>query len=179
VDIGCGAGPGALCVALARPTAQVLALDINAQALGFTQVNAALAGAKNVEVLHSNLLDAASGAFDLIIANPPYMLDSEQRAYRDGGGELGVGLSLAILDAALPRLAPGGSLLLYTGVAMTGNSDPFLEHIRRTLAGSGLAWRYEEVDPDVFGEELLKPGYEQVERIAAVLLTVTRTQSAI
>jgi methylase of polypeptide subunit release factors len=179
VDIGCGAGPGALCVALARPTAQVLALDINAQALGFTQVNAALAGAKNVEVLHSNLLDAASGAFDLIIANPPYMLDSEQRAYRDGGGELGVGLSLAILDAALPRLAPGGSLLLYTGVAMTGNSDPFLENIRRTLAGSGLAWRYEEVDPDVFGEELLKPGYEQVERIAAVLLTVTRTQSAI
>lgn len=28
--------------------------------------------------------------------------------------------------------------------------------------------------PDVFGEQLAEPGYEQVERIAAVALTVTR-----
>ena len=174
VDIGCGAGPGALCIALARPQAQVLALDINPAALDFTRVNAQLAGADNLEARHSNLLNNVEGEFDLIVANPPYMLDSERRAYRDGGGELGSGLSVAIVEASLSRLAPGGSLLLYTGVAMTAAGDPFLADVRRALDGHSLAWGYEEVDPDVFGEELLKPGYEQVERIAAVVLTVTR-----
>ena len=30
------------------------------------------------------------------------------------------------------------------------------------------------MDPDVFGEQLLEPGYDAVERIAAVVLGVTR-----
>ncbi|MBD9396104.1 methyltransferase [Pseudomonas sp. PDM11] len=175
VDICCGAGPGALCIAQARPTAQVLAVDINSRALEFTRLNAALAGVSNVEALYSDLLKDVDGEFDLIVANPPYMLDADSRAYRDGGGELGIGLSRAIVEAAIGRLAPGGSLLLYTGVAMTAAGDPFLAYVKRTLGDASLAWRYEEVDPDVFGEELLKPGYEQVERIAAVVLTVTRT----
>ncbi|UQY35754.1 class I SAM-dependent methyltransferase [Pseudomonas fulva] len=175
VDICCGAGPGALCIAQARPAAQVLAVDINPRALEFTRINAALAGASNVEARYSDLLKNVDGEFDLIVANPPYMLDADSRAYRDGGGELGAGLSEAIVEAALGRLAPGGSLLLYTGVAMTAAGDPFLAYVERTLGDPALAWRYEEMDPDVFGEELLKPGYEQVERIAAVVLTVTRT----
>ena len=175
VDICCGAGPGALCIAQARPAAEVLAVDINPRALEFTRINAALAGVNNVEAQYSDLLKNVDGQFDLIVANPPYMLDADSRAYRDGGGELGAGLSEAIVEAAIGRLAPGGSLLLYTGVAMTAAGDPFLAYIERTLGDASLAWRYEEVDPDVFGEELLKPGYEQVERIAAVVLTVTRT----
>ena len=175
VDICCGAGPGALCIAQARPSAEVLAVDINPRALQFTRINAALAKVANVEAQYSDLLKNVDGEFDLIVANPPYMLDAESRAYRNGGGELGAGLSEAIVEAALARLAPGGSLLLYTGVAMTAAGDPFLAYVKRTLGDQSLAWRYEEVDPDVFGEELLKPGYEQVERIAAVVLTVTRT----
>ncbi|UCJ16616.1 class I SAM-dependent methyltransferase [Pseudomonas sp. MM211] len=177
VDIGCGAGPGAQSIALARPAAEVLAVDINPQALAYTRINAALAGADNLRAQHSDLLRGVQGEFDLIVANPPYMLDSESRAYRDGGGELGAGLSQAIVEAAVTRLASGGSLLLYTGVAMTAGGDPFLAYIQRTLGHYSLAWRYEEVDPDVFGEELSKPGYEDVERIAAVVLTVTRTAS--
>ena len=174
VDICCGAGPGALCVAQARPAAEVLAVDINPRALEFTRINAALAGVNNVEAQYSDLLKNVDGQFDLIVANPPYMLDADSRAYRDGGGELGAGLSEAIVEASIGHLAPGGSLLLYTGVAMTAAGDPFLAYIERTLGDASLAWRYEEVDPDVFGEELLKLGYEQVERIAAVVLTVTR-----
>ncbi|MNC68306.1 hypothetical protein D3C75_1188850 [compost metagenome] len=49
-----------------------------------------------------------------------------------------------------------------------------LEAVRLRLAGPAFSWMYKEVDPDVFGEQLLEPGYEQVERIAAVVLTVTR-----
>ncbi|MNF15327.1 hypothetical protein D3C80_2178860 [compost metagenome] len=37
-----------------------------------------------------------------------------------------------------------------------------------------FGWTYRELDPDVFGEELLTPGYQRVERIAVVALIVTR-----
>ncbi|MGE8497506.1 MAG: methyltransferase [Pseudomonas sp.] len=174
VDIGCGAGPGALTAAQLRPQAEVLALDINPQALAFTAVNARLAGCFNLVARHSDLLRDADGAFDLIVANPPYMLDPQQRTYRHGGGAHGAGLSLQIFDAALERLAPGGTLLLYTGVAIFEGKDPFLEAIRPSLSDLGWDWQYDEIDPDVFGEELEKPAYAQADRIACVLLRLTR-----
>lgn len=174
VDIGCGTGVGALLVAQAVPHAQVTAVDINPLALRYTAINAALAGVSNVSVEPSDLLDGITGLFDLIIANPPYMLDVQERTYRHGGGALGAELSLRIVEQALERLGPGGSLVLYTGVAIVDGRDALLEAIRLRLAGPGWSWVYREVDPDVFGEQLGERGYEQVERIAAVALTVTR-----
>lgn len=173
VDIGCGTGAGALLIAKACPEAEVLAVDINRQALRLTEVNAQLAGRDNVRPLYSNLLQDVEGDFDLIIANPPYMLDPQQRAYRHGGGRLGAGLSVKIVETALNRLAPGGTLLLYTGVAMVGGRDPFLQTLQQRLSSMPCTWQYSELDPDVFGEELLKPMYNEVERIAAVALTLT------
>ena len=174
VDIGCGSGAGALLVALARHDAEVLAVDINPRALRLSAVNAELAEAVNVSVYHSDVLGGVDGSFDLILANPPYMRDSQQRAYRHGGGELGEALSLRILREALPRLECDGTLVLYTGVAIVDGRDPFLEAARSSLTSEAFGWTYRELDPDVFGEELEKPGYERVERIAAVVLTVTR-----
>ena len=175
VDIGCGAGPGGILVAKARPEAEVLMVDINDEALRFARVNAALAGAANAVPRRSDLLSAVEGAFDLIIANPPYLLDPARRAYRHGGGRLGEGLSLAILDAALGRLAPGGTLLLYTGVAVVNGRDAFRSAAEERLASSpGVGWTYREVDPDVFGEELDTAAYAEADRIAAVVLTATR-----
>jgi methylase of polypeptide subunit release factors len=173
-DIGCGAGPGAILCALARPASEVLAIDINDRALDFTAINCRLAGADNVQAVHSNLLADVPGDFDLIVSNPPYLLDAKQRAYRHGGGELGAALSLQIVDSALSRLTPGGTLLLYTGVAMVHGTDPFLAQVRHLLQERDVSYNYREVDPDVFGEELQKPGYENVDRIAAVVLSVTR-----
>lgn len=174
VDIGCGAGVGAVLIARARRHAQVSAVDINPQALRLTAINVALAELANVSVEHSDVLQGISGSFDLIVANPPYMLDASERAYRHGGGALGAGLSLRIVEQALPRLAPGGTLLLYTGVAMVDGRDPFLAALQAPLASADWAWHYHELDPDVFGEQLLEPGYQQVERIGAVALSVTR-----
>jgi methylase of polypeptide subunit release factors len=173
VDIGCGAGPGAILTALAFPEAEVFAVDINDAALRLTRVNALLAKAQ-VEACHSNLLNDVSGSFDLIVANPPYLVDPTERAYRHGGGPLGAGLSLAIVDAALERLAPGGTLLLYTGAAIVGSRDPFLDEVKQRLSASATTWSYREADPDVFGEELLTEAYSHTDRIAAVVLTVTR-----
>jgi hypothetical protein len=79
-----------------------------------------------------------------------------------------------MLRAALPRLAPGGTLLLYSGVAIIEGEDPLRDAARQVMAGSGWSWRYEEIDPDVFGEELDNPAYADADRIAAVLLSVTR-----
>ncbi|WP_409260356.1 methyltransferase [Pseudomonas putida] len=175
VDIGCGSGVGALVIARAAPHAQVSAVDINPLALRYTAINAALAGVSNVSVEPSDLLEGISGTFDLIVANPPYMLDAGERTYRHGGGALGAELSLRIVEQARERLSPGGSLLLYTGVAIVEGQDALLEAIRLRLAGPEWAWVYREIDPDVFGEQLLEPGYERVERIAAVSLTVKRS----
>lgn len=174
VEIGCGTGIGALLIARARRHAQVSALDINPLALRYAAVNVALAELSNVSLAYSDVLDGVTGSFDLIVANPPYMLDARERTYRHGGGALGLALSLRMVRESLRRLSPGGTLLLYTGVAMVDGEDPLLAALRDTLEASQWAWLYEEIDPDVFGEQLLEPGYQRVERIAAVALTVTR-----
>jgi len=174
VEIGCGTGIGALLIARARRHAQVSALDINPLALRYAAINVALAELSNISVEYSDVLEGVAGSFDLIVANPPYMLDARQRTYRHGGGELGEALSVRMVRESLERLSLGGSLLLYTGVAMVDGCDPFLTALKDTLDGPRWAWFYEEVDPDVFSEQLLEPGYERVERIAAVALTVTR-----
>jgi methylase of polypeptide subunit release factors len=174
VDIGCGAGPGAVAVAKARPDAEVTMVDINDAALGLARVNAALAGVPHVTARRSDLLSGVDGAFDLIVANPPYLSDDHMRAYRHGGGPLGAGLSLAIVETAAERLAPGGTLVLYTGAAIVNGEDPFREAAAERLAAAGLDWSYREVDPDVFGEELDRPAYAEADRIAAVVLTARR-----
>lgn len=174
VDIGCGTGVGALLIARAAQHAQVSAVDINPLALRYTTINAALAGVGNVSVMPSDLLHGITGTFDLIVANPPYMLDHSARTYRHGGGALGAELSLRIVEQACERLCRNGTLLLYTGVAIVEGRDALLEAIRLRLAGPQWTWVYREIDPDVFAEQLAEPGYEQVERITAVALTVTR-----
>lgn len=171
VDIGCGAGPGAIELAALHPGADVIAVDINDKALALTEANAALAGVP-LTVTRSNLLADVEGRFDFIIANPPYMLDQAERAYRHGGGSLGAGLSLDIVEAALQRLAPGGTLLLYTGSAIIEGADLFLDAARQVMQGR-CSWTYREIDPDVFGEELESGPYRDADRIAAVLLCAT------
>lgn len=173
-DIGCGSGAGALALARRFAESEVLAVDINPRALALADVNLRLAGVTNVSCRHSDLLEQVDGVFDLIVANPPYLLDPAERAYRHGGGVLGSGLSLRIVQAAIHRLASGGALWLYTGVAITDGDDPFLRQATALLDEAGLRWSYEEIDPDVFGEELDTPAYAGAERIAAVWLVAGR-----
>jgi methylase of polypeptide subunit release factors len=173
IDIGAGAGVGGMVIAKRRPCKEVVLTDINERALHFAQVNALSAGITNLTFIKSDIFTEVDGLFDLIVANPPYLNDPLKRTYRDGGGELGSALSLRIAHAATTRLAPGGSLLLYTGAAIVSGCDPLLSAIRSVFEGSSLRWSYEELDPDVFGEELENPAYDEVDRIAAVLLTAT------
>jgi methylase of polypeptide subunit release factors len=117
-----------------------------------------------------------SGSADLIIANPPYLVDPQQRLYRHGGGELGFSLSLRIVTEGRECLAPGGRLVLYTGTPVIDGTDMFLEALTGRIAEHGFSFSYEEIDPDVFGEELDAPPYDRAERIAAVALVVDAPQ---
>jgi len=174
VDIGCGAGPGAVTLSMLLPQAEVWGVDINPRALELAEVNIALAGAGKVHCTCSDLLQGVEGQFDLIVANPPFMADASERIYCSGGGELGEGLSINIVDCALPRLAPGGRLLMYTCVAINGGDDLFRDRIGAMLNAAGLSWAYHEIDPDVFGGELGREEYRHTDRIAAVVLSVTK-----
>ncbi|MEO5702735.1 MAG: class I SAM-dependent methyltransferase [Gammaproteobacteria bacterium] len=174
VDIGCGTGVGGIVLAKVlhdQPRRLVLA-DINTQALRYAHINAALAKIKRYECVESDVLQAVDGPVDLIMANPPYLLDAGSRLYRHGGGQWGYDLSLRIVRESLPRLAPGGKLILYTGAAIVDGKDVFRQAIQPELAAAGMRYDYAEIDPDVFGDELEYPGYSAVERIAAVSLIV-------
>ena len=170
VDIGCGAGPGAIELALCCPGATVYGTDINDNALALAGINAELNGAGLVIPCRSNLLDGVDGRFDVVMSNPPYILDADELPYRHGGGEYGAELSIQVVKTALARLHPGGSLLLYTGVAIVDGEDGLLAAVRPLLEAACAEWHYEELDPDIFGGQLDCEGYEDVERIAAVWL---------
>ena len=68
----------------------------------------------------------------------------------------------------------GGTLLLYTGVAIVNGYDAFLAEVKVKLTFAGLSFEYVEIDPDIFGEELQKGAYAIADRIAAVVLTAQK-----
>ena len=174
VDIGTGSGVGAVLLAKALSEAEIIAADINEEALNLARINVDAADLHNIRIVNSDLLKAIQGNFDLMIANPPYLVDVAQRTYRHGGGALGTALSLDIVDAAIQRLNVGGKLLLYTGVAIVDGHDAFLAEVELKLKRAGFTFNYSEIDPDIFGEELLSAAYNKADRIAAVVLTARK-----
>jgi SAM-dependent methyltransferase len=168
-DVGCGTGAGGLL--LAQRASSVQLLDVNQTAVRFARANCQLNGVE-ARVAQSDVLSGAEGPFDLVIANPPYLADELGRAYRDGGGELGTGLSVRIVREALQRLRPGGRLLLYTATPVVDGEHLLSPQLAPLLRGT--RHRYDELDPDVFGEELDRPAYAGVDRIAVVGLDAQR-----
>jgi hypothetical protein len=173
VDLGAGSGVGAIMAAAAAPQARLTATDVNPLALRFAAVNARHAGIA-LETVEASSLDGVEGPVDLVIANPPFVADPAGRTYRDGGGMHGARLSLDWALGAARRIEPGGSVLLYTGSAIVGGRDALREALAEGLSGEGCTLRYAEIDPDIFGELLEQPGYEDVERVAAVGAVIRR-----
>ena len=164
VDMGAGSGAGAIFAAKLRAFERIAMVDTNPAALELAAVNAA-AAAVTAETLLSNAIPAG---VDLIIANPPYMIDPARRSYRDGGGLLGGAVALDWARQGVSRLRPGGAMLLYSGAAYSGGRAPLLLALEEACEQVGASLEIEEIDPDVFGEELDLPEYRDVERIAAV-----------
>jgi release factor glutamine methyltransferase len=134
VDVGTGSGVIALSLAAKMPEAQVLGVDVSEDALALAQENAArlnLSG--RVQFLKGRLLENAEGAFDLIVANLPYISiqdrhtlslevlhDPEVALF---AGAQGDELVRELIDQAPFRLRPGGLLALEIGL---GQSEALL-----------------------------------------------------
>ncbi len=182
LDIGCGSGAGGIMSArtlielgLVKPDKlDVVMNDINLDALRLTEANA-LSAKIPIKTVLGDAFAVVAGQFDLIVCNPPYLDDGDERLYRHGGSGLGRALGLRLAEEALSHLAPGGRLVLYTGVAIVDGVDKFIRELEPILRAGRYDWHYEEIDPDIFGEELLQTQYKSAERIAAVGLTAIRS----
>jgi hypothetical protein len=164
VDIGAGAGIGAL-VATGITKAEAIAADINPLALRYAQINFRAAQAP-VSTHQGSGLEGIDDRIDIIIANPPYIADRAQRTYRDGGGLFGGEVTLSWVRQAAERLAVGGRMLVYSASAVIAGRHVLKTPIEEALKGFDLV--YAELDPDVFGEELERDDYANVERIAVI-----------
>jgi release factor glutamine methyltransferase len=118
VDVGTGSGAIALALASEHPGARVSATDLSAAALSLAAENAAALGL-SVELVETDLLAGLAGPFDLVVANPPYVLAEElpglEPEVRDWEPELalvGARQSEELAEAARALLAPGGALVL-------------------------------------------------------------------
>lgn len=170
VDMGAGSGAGGVVAARLAPQASLTFVDVNPAALRLASVNARGAGVATAAVQSDRIPDAA----ELILANPPYMIDAQHRSYRDGGDLFGGAVALDWVGQALAALTPGGILLMYTGAAVTEGRTPLIEAIQKACTAAGASCAIEEIDPDVFGEELDLAAYAQVERIAAIGAVIIR-----
>jgi release factor glutamine methyltransferase len=124
-----GTGSGAIAVSLARhlPRARILASDISAAALAVARQNAVRHSVgERVLCVQADLLPACAGAFQLIVANLPYLspadlrraapevTDWEPRLALDGGAD-GLAVVRRLLARAVISLRTDGALLMEIG----------------------------------------------------------------
>ncbi|MEO8614759.1 MAG: peptide chain release factor N(5)-glutamine methyltransferase, partial [Luteolibacter sp.] len=125
LDMGCGSGVLGLTLASERPGWQVTLADVSQDALSLAQENAAALEVKNADFLHSDLFSAVSSQFDGIVANLPYVPDSERTTISREvshdpelalfSGHDGLNLIRRFIPEAFGHLKPGGWIVLEIG----------------------------------------------------------------
>jgi len=145
-----GTGTGAIALALADEAgAAVVATDASADALSLARENAARAGL-DVELVHADLRDGVPrGLFDVVVANPPYVLagewdalEPEVRDWEPREALVDDGQTEALATAARGVLAPRGHLVLEVHEKRAQDVSQLLEQlayadptVTRDLAG--------------------------------------------
>ena len=130
LDIGTGGGCIAIACAMAFPAARVDAVDVDRDALALAGENLYDHGLQDrVRLVESDLFAAVDAAYDLIVANPPYVgraeyesLPAEYRHEPSTGlraGEDGVDLIARILEEAGAYLTGEGLLVVEAGSCRT------------------------------------------------------------
>lgn len=138
LDLGAGSGCVAITLAL-EGGAEVTAADISPAALDVARKSAARLGAA-VEFVESDWFAAISGAFDLVVANPPYVAEGDphldELCFEPIGalasGPDGLDAIRTIIAEAPRHLEPGGWLFLEHGYDQA-------QAVRTLLADAGFA----------------------------------------
>ena len=125
LDMGCGSGVLGLTLASERPGWDVTLVDVSPDALALARENAAAQEIQNASFLHSDLFSAVDGPFDGIVANLPYVPESERATISKEvthdpdlalfSGEDGLDLIRRFIPEAFSRLKPGGWIVLEIG----------------------------------------------------------------
>jgi release factor glutamine methyltransferase len=166
-DIGTGCGAIAISLALELPQVKIYATDISAPALKVALVNCQKYGViDRVRLLHGDMLDPLPEPVDLIIANLPYVKESEIDGVKfepqlalDGGSD-GTERIRQLCRQAGSELRPGGSLLLEIGQGQREAVTALLN----TLIPDGEI----EVTPDLSG----------IDRVIRLSLTASKHKVA-
>jgi release factor glutamine methyltransferase len=129
LDIGTGSGVIALSLAAEFPKANILAVDVSDDALALAQENAVRLNLSRVQFLKSRLFENIEGAFDLIVANLPYVSIQDRHTLSREvlhdpeialfAGTRGDELVHQLIAQAPTRLRPGGLLALEIGLAQS------------------------------------------------------------
>jgi len=121
VDLGSGSGALALAIATEAPQTHVIAVEKSADAIYWLKENVSFIDEK-VRILESDVVTALEGVkCDVVIANPPYIPDSEELpkdvathepAVALFGGPDGMRAPRLFIAAAARLLKPGGFLAI-------------------------------------------------------------------
>jgi len=134
LDLGVGSGAIVLAILAERPLAKGLGVDVSEDALAVARDNAAQLGLANrVALLRGDwTFGLADEAFDLVVANPPYIptadiatLDPEVRDFEprlalDGGPD-GLDAYRALAPEVLRVLKPGGLFAVEIGIGQAAD----------------------------------------------------------
>ena len=148
LDVGTGCGVQALLAS--RHSDSVVGTDVSERALWFCAFNAALNDIENIELRRGDLLAPVAGeAFDLVVANPPFVMSPDTAyVFRDSGAARDA-ISQAVVEEAGTVLAEGGfACVLCNWIVDDG--DDWSTAPRRWVADSDCdAWllHYRTDDP--------------------------------
>ena len=119
----------------------MIATDVNARALAYTEINAALSGLTNVECRRGSLFEPVAGEhFDLITSNAPYVVSPENRwIFRDAGFE-GDALSERVVHEAAKHLVDGGYATLLVSWIAEDEDEPDERPLAWTEATECDSW---------------------------------------
>jgi len=108
LEIGCGSGIIAL--HCAKSGAEVVAVDIDSDAVECARLNA-LRNNIVLEIFQSDLLSEVEGDFDMILFNPPYLPSDEISDPKWSGGRSGIETTMEFLMQAREHLKDDGRIL--------------------------------------------------------------------
>lgn len=150
-------GSGIHAIMASRHAERATGVDISDRALAFSQVNAALNGAREkTRYLQGDLYEAVPGeTFDLVIANPPWIAapTSDMELYR-WGGETGEVITRKVVDGLPTHLNVGGTLSMFVIYPII-RGKVYVDRFREWLPSTGWGVAIAE-SPDCSLEQFIR-----------------------